>query len=75
MTEQARTGTRESEPPGRARIEARVFIGKWMHERGIGGSVGHPAVTIATSDSYRLCGAPSGFEWIPGRFAVLHPSG
>jgi hypothetical protein len=65
MTEQARTGTWESEGP-EPRPEHRrleVFIGKWINEGETVATSDSPAARIVTSDVY---------EWIPGRFAVLH---
>ena len=65
MTEQARTGTWESEVPGSAPEHRRldVFIGKWINEGETVATPDVPAARIVTSDVY---------EWIPGRFSVLH---
>jgi hypothetical protein len=65
MTERARTGTWQADAPGpgpeHRRLE--VFIGKWINEGETVATPHAPAAKILTSDVY---------EWIPGRFAVLH---
>jgi hypothetical protein len=50
----------EAPKPGSEHGRLEVFIGKWINE---GETVTTPAAKILTSDVY---------EWIPGRFAVLH---
>jgi Protein of unknown function (DUF1579) len=65
MTERARTGTWQADAPGpgpeHRRLEA--FIGKRINEGETVATPDAPAAKILTSDVY---------EWIPGRFAVLH---
>jgi hypothetical protein len=65
MTEQARTGTWEAEAagPGPEHRKLEVFIGKWINEGEAVSTSDAPTARIVTSDVY---------EWIPGRFAVLH---
>jgi hypothetical protein len=65
MVEAARSGTFEHEAPrpGPEHARLEVFIGKWINEGGTVAAPGAPAAKILTSDVY---------EWIPGRFAVLH---
>jgi Protein of unknown function (DUF1579) len=65
MTEPAQMGTFESEAPqpGPEHRRLEVFVAKWINE---GETVATPAAAaakIVTSDVY---------EWIPGRFSVLH---
>ncbi|HEY3192834.1 MAG TPA: DUF1579 family protein [Solirubrobacterales bacterium] len=63
MAEKEHSGTFEHEAPepGPEHARLEVFIGKWINE---GVTVGTPEeAKILTSDVY---------EWIPGRFAVLH---
>jgi Protein of unknown function (DUF1579) len=65
VTERELIGTWESEAPqpgpGHRRLE--VFIGKWINEGETVPVGGVSPARILTSDVY---------EWIPGRFAVLH---
>jgi hypothetical protein len=65
MAERAHSGTFEHEAPKpgpeHARLEA--FVGKWINEGESVASSDGPTMNIVTSDVY---------EWIPGRFAVLH---
>src|SRR4029453_7794404 len=65
MTEQARIGTweRDGSGPGPEHGRLEVFIGKWINEGETVATPNAPAAKIVTSDVY---------EWIPGRFAVLH---
>lgn len=65
MTERTRTGTWASEDPepGPEHRRLEVFIGKWINEGETITAPGAPAAKIVTSDVY---------EWIPGRFSVLH---
>jgi Protein of unknown function (DUF1579) len=65
MTERGPTGTWEPGAyrpgPEHARLEA--FIGKWINEGETVATAEAAAAKILTSDVY---------EWIPGRFSVLH---
>jgi Protein of unknown function (DUF1579) len=65
MAETAHSGTFEHEAPDpgpeHARLE--VFVGKWINEGETAAGPNAPSSRIVTSDVY---------EWIPGRFAVLH---
>jgi Protein of unknown function (DUF1579) len=65
VTERAHSGTFEHEPPHpgpeHARLEA--FVGKWINQGETVAASDRPTAKILTSDVY---------EWIPGRFAVLH---
>jgi hypothetical protein len=65
MTEQARIGTweRDGSGPGAEHRRLEVFIGKWINEGETIATPDNPAARILTSDVY---------EWIPGRFSVLH---
>lgn len=63
MADREHSGTFEHEAPepGPEHARLEVFIGKWINE---GVTLGTPEeAKILTSDVY---------EWIPGRFAVLH---
>jgi hypothetical protein len=65
MIERETTGTWESDAPGpgpeHQRLE--VFIGKWINQGETVPAGGASAAKILTSDVY---------EWVPGRFALLH---
>ena len=65
MEEGAHSGTFEhaAPEPGPAHARLEVFIGKWINEGETIAAPGAPAAKIVTSDVY---------EWIPGRFSVLH---
>jgi Protein of unknown function (DUF1579) len=65
MTEGAHSGTFEHEAPepGPEYARLEVFIGKWINEGETVAKPDAPGSKIVTSDVY---------EWIPGRFAVLH---
>jgi hypothetical protein len=65
VTGQAMTGTWASKAPepGPEHHRLEIFIGKWINEGETVPSGGASTVRILTSDVY---------EWIPGRFAVLH---
>lgn len=65
MTERPQTGTWEPKAPERGPEHRRleVFIGKWINEGETVATPDAPAAKILTSDVY---------EWIPGRFSVLH---
>jgi hypothetical protein len=65
MTEQVRIGTweRDGSGPGAEHRRLEVFIGKWINEGETIATPDNPAARILTSDVY---------EWIPGRFSVLH---
>lgn len=65
MTGRTQTGTWESEAPapGPEHRRLEVFIGKWINEGETMATPDAPAARIVTSDVY---------EWIPGRFSVLH---
>jgi hypothetical protein len=65
MEHGARSGTSQHEAPqpGPENARLEVFIGKWINEGLTVATPGAPAAKILTSDVY---------EWIPGRFSVLH---
>jgi hypothetical protein len=65
MPETAHSGTFEhvAPTPGPEHARLEVFIGKWINEGATVPEGDEPAAKIMTSDVY---------EWIPGRFAVLH---
>jgi Protein of unknown function (DUF1579) len=65
MEEGARSGTFEHEAPtpGPEHARLEVFVGKWINEGETVATPEAPSSKILTSDVY---------EWIPGRFAVLH---
>jgi Protein of unknown function (DUF1579) len=65
MAQVAHAGTFEHDAPEAGPEHARlgVFIGKWINEGETVATPDAPAAKIVTSDVY---------EWIPGRFAVLH---
>jgi Protein of unknown function (DUF1579) len=65
MAQVAHSGTFEHEAPEAGPEHARlgVFIGRWINEGETVATPDAPAAKIVTSDVY---------EWIPGRFAVLH---
>jgi Protein of unknown function (DUF1579) len=65
VIERETTGTWESEAagPGPEHQRLEVFIGKWINEGETVPAGGASAAKILTSDVY---------EWVPGRFAVLH---
>jgi Protein of unknown function (DUF1579) len=65
MAEEAHSGTFEHEAPkpGPEHARLEVFVGKWINEGQTVPVGDDPAAKIVTSDVY---------EWIPGRFAVLH---
>jgi hypothetical protein len=65
MTGGAHSGTfgHEAPEPGPEYARLEVFIGKWINEGETVAKPDAPGSKIVTSDVY---------EWIPGRFAVLH---
>jgi hypothetical protein len=65
MAERSHSGTFEHEAPrpGPEHAKLGVFIGKWINEGETVRTADAPSSRIVTSDVY---------EWIPGRFAVLH---
>jgi Protein of unknown function (DUF1579) len=65
MEQGAHSGTFEHEAPkpGPEHAKLEVFIGKWINEGETVTTPEAPGSKIVTSDVY---------EWIPGRFAVLH---
>jgi Protein of unknown function (DUF1579) len=65
MAEESRTGVWEAQAPepGVEHRRLEVFIGKWITEGETVATPDAPAVRITASDVY---------EWIPGRFSVLH---
>jgi Protein of unknown function (DUF1579) len=65
MAEGAHSGTFEhvAPKPGPEHARLEVFIGKWINEGETVTTPDAPGSKIVTSDVY---------EWIPGRFAVLH---
>ena len=65
MTERAHSGTfaYEAPEPGPEHERLEVFIGKWINEGDTIATPAAPSSRIVTSDVY---------EWIPGRFGVLH---
>lgn len=65
MEQGAHSGTFQhaAPQPGLEHARLEVFIGKWINEGETVATPAAPAVRILTSDVY---------EWIPGRFSVLH---
>jgi Protein of unknown function (DUF1579) len=65
MAEQVRTGVWEAQAPqpGPEHRRLEVFIGRWITEGETVATPDAPSVKITASDIY---------EWVPGRFAVLH---
>jgi hypothetical protein len=65
MEQTAHSGTFEHDPPtpGPEHARLEVFIGKWINEGETVATTDAPSSKIVTSDVY---------EWIPGRFGVLH---
>jgi Protein of unknown function (DUF1579) len=65
MAEREPTGTWEpgAPRPGAEHARLEAFIGKWINDGETVATAEAPAAKILTSDVY---------EWIPGRFSVLH---